>query len=276
MKLPPAITSIQNRRIKETVSLHTRKGRMRRGVFIAEGRRVIEEAIAAGIEPARVLFIEEMLDSPDDARIIEALVARGAEPVPVTRQVMKAASGTEKPAGLLAELARPAPPADPVGTTRGGASVLACRIQDPRNLGLLARTVAAAGARVMMVSRRSADPFHPAAVRSSAGALFHLPTACEIRIGEAISAAREAGIETVATAVDGGVPAGEWLSRAPESFILLVGNEGAGLDSSAADAADTKISIPMWGRVESLNVAVSAGIVLYMWRMARGDSGPGG
>jgi TrmH family RNA methyltransferase len=140
-----------------------------------------------------------------------------------------------------------------------GGVVVACGVQDPGNLGGLLRVAAAAGAGGLVAADGSADPWNPKAVRASAGAVFHLPVA---RRGDVAAILAGAGPRVRRAAVArGGLRFTEVDWRRP--FLLLLGGEGGGLPAALLEAADERVTIPMAGGVESLNVLAAATLLLF-------------
>lgn len=138
-------------------------------------------------------------------------------------------------------------------------------VRDPGNAGTLLRCADAAGADAVVVAGTSVDPYNPKAVRASAGSLFHLPLAVDPDIGQAVSAARSAGLQVLAADGAGQV----WLDDAERRGLLsrptawLVGNEARGLAPELLAMADETVAVPLYGRAESLNLAAAAAVCLY-------------
>jgi 23S rRNA (guanosine2251-2'-O)-methyltransferase len=151
------------------------------------------------------------------------------------------------------------------------ALLVACdHIQDPHNLGAIARTADAAGAAGLILPERRAAGITAAAERTSAGALGALPCATVHNLAWAIEQCRRAGFWCYGAAPDGEVDytRADFAARS----VLVVGSEGAGLGRVVRRSCDRIVRLPMWGAVESLNAAVAAGILMYEW--ARGSGGP--
>jgi TrmH family RNA methyltransferase len=152
-----------------------------------------------------------------------------------------------------------APERDGKGVLAGeGPAVVLDRIQDPGNLGTIARTAEGAGACGLFLAPGCADPGSPKALRASAGALLRLPS---VRVPDPLALLRQAGRPLFATAGQGGIA----YDRAPlaGAFALLLGQEGGGLDPRWRDEADLLLTVPMAGRLESLNVAATAAAILF-------------
>jgi len=140
-------------------------------------------------------------------------------------------------------------------------------IQDPSNVGAIIRTASAVGASCVFYTKGTADPFSPKAVRASAGAVLNLPVIKIENLLNLTPTLKEKGFKLVATVVKGGEDL--FTFSFPKKTVLLLGNEAKGLSAEGMVASDYKLTIPIIGKVESLNVAVAAGIVLYQWLIQR-------
>lgn len=235
------------------------------GVFVAEGLRVVSAALEARAPVEAVYVAAEGLEGPVTS------LARAAREAGAAVHVL--APGVT---GRVAETVTPQPVlatvrvvegdleeiAAAVGARRGGGLVVvAVEVRDPGNLGSLLRSAEALGAAALVASEGCADLFGPKVVRSSAGSLFSLPVA---RGGpaRAIVASLEAqGFRVVAAVARGGREPAlvDWAGP----VALLLGNEAAGLPGGLAEAADERVTVPLAGRAESLNVAVAGALCCY-------------
>ncbi len=230
------------------------------GMVVVDGRRIVEDLHRWGV-PLEELYLEESVAlSPRGARL--AGEARSAWVV--ADGALEGIAPTRHPQGVLALVTEP----EAVSWTAGpGLGVVLDRLQDPGNVGAVVRCAAALGARAVFLTPGCADPFAPAAVRGSAGAVFRLVPRTGVPAVEAAAAVREAGGEVWATG-PGGVPVASWAPRDP--CLLLLGSEGSGVDPALAEMADGTVTIPLDRDVESLNVAVAAGILLQRYRQLHG------
>ncbi|GAA4125753.1 hypothetical protein GCM10022215_34510 [Nocardioides fonticola] len=179
----------------------------------------------------------------------------------VDERAMKALSDAVSPPGLLA-LCRflDVPPAQALS---GGCVVICAQVSEPGNAGTVIRTADAAGAGGVVLAGDSVDLYNPKTVRASAGSVFHLPVAVGIGVEDAVAAARAAGYQVLATEAAGDLDlfaADEVLAR-PTAWLL--GNEAHGLDPAIAALADHRVSIPIYGAAESLNLSTAAAVCLY-------------
>lgn len=269
MKSSPVIESLQNRQIKELAALGTKKGRRKTGRFIAEGVRLAAEALKSeSVTVHRLVILADLAEEPALKNLIAGCDGKNIPVLPVTREIMNKISQVETSQGVLAEVSRPA--AHSIDDADfNGITILAHGIQDPRNMGLLIRTAEAAGVSAFFAPPGSTDPFHPTAVQTSMGAVFHHNIISDADSAAAIDAARRNGAVVVGATPRGGTPIERW--QIPSKFMLALGNEAAGLDDGIGKKLDESITLPMWGHTESLNVAVSAGIILYLAKINKGN-----
>jgi RNA methyltransferase, TrmH family len=234
--------------------------------LLLDGPHLIREALDAQLRFSQVLVASDARDRPEIAQLaarLEALHASLAEAAPA---VMAAASPVRSSSPIVA-LATP--PMLPDTVFRGAAPlvVIACDLQDPGNVGAIARVAEAAGAAGLIVAGQGANPFGWKALRGSMGSAFRLPILTRARIADALDDARHAGARLVATVPRDGVPLFDADLRGP--CALLIGGEGVGLSDEALSGADLRVTIPMQAPVESLNAAVSAAVLLYEARRQR-------
>jgi TrmH family RNA methyltransferase len=242
--------------------LQRRRGRERRGLALAEGVRLVEEALAAGV-PFRGVVTGPALDATPRGRALdEALRAAGVVPERVDDRELLALADTEHPQGIVAVVEPRAWTLDDVHPAPGDALLLLDAVQDPGNVGTLLRTAHALGAAAVVALPGTAELTNPKALRATMGAFFRFP--CISTDAEAFFAwATAHGVETWAADATG-TP----IARVPPRtgrppVALAVGNEGAGLGAEVRARAARRVSIPMRGDAESLNVAVAAAILLH-------------
>lgn len=237
--------------------LHRPRGRERRGLTLAEGVRLVEEAVAAGFPIQGVVHAPGLRRNPRGEALLARLDQAGVAMEAVTDGELEKLADTQQPQGIIAIVSVPRWSLQDLAVERGPVVVLDA-VQDPGNTGTIARTALAFGAAGIVSLPGSVEAGNPKVVRSSMGACFRLPWA--VAPQEAFLAwARERGISILAAAVDGEPASGV---KVPGPVALVVGNEGAGVSSAIRDAGRV-VSIPIAPGAESLNVAVAAGILLY-------------
>lgn len=234
------------------------------GLYIAESAKVIARALAAGHVPRSVLVQEKWLDD------VEPLLAAHSDiPVLVVPAgVAESVTGYAVHRGALAAMHRP--PLRPVADVVAGARLVVVLedIVDHTNVGAAFRAAAGLGADAVLVTPRCADPLYRRSVRVSMGTVFQVPWTRLPEWGEARGILHDAGLHLAALALaDDAVTLDAFVAARPERVALLLGAEGDGLSRRALEAADTVVTIPMAGGVDSLNVAAASAVAL--WALSR-------
>jgi len=232
------------------------------GLYIAESAKVIGRAIAAGHRPRSVLVQEKWL--PD----VEELVTDASTPVYVVApEIAESLTGYAVHRGALASMHRPELPS--VADVVAGARLVVVLedIVDHTNVGAIFRAAAGLGADAVLVSPRCADPLYRRSVRVSMGTVFQVPWTRLPEWDEARAVLHDSGFELAALALsDTAVSLDAFRARRPERVALMLGAEGDGLSRRALEAADTVVTIPMAGGVDSLNVAAASAVALWELR----------
>jgi TrmH family RNA methyltransferase len=252
------IRSSQNQKLKTIRRLLKSKG----DVAPLEGPHLLDEALRRGVALDEVWMTPEFL-ARDEGR---ALHARLGDPaILVETELLRALSDADAPQGSLALARLPRRGVEALPRRVGGIYVYAERLQDPGNLGALARAVEAAGAVGLALGPGSAHPNH---ARAPAGSLLRLPVA--VQVEPAGLAAHLADLAPRTIALD--PHAGESLYSAAltGALVLLVGTEGAGLSAELLAGADLRLRIPLAAGVESLNATIAAAVVLFEIHRRRG------
>ena len=255
----------RNARVAAARKLTRRAGRDTAGLFLAEGRQSVGEALDAGA------VVEVFATEAAAAAHRELLGGAGVPVRLVTEKAAAWLSETATPQGLVAVCPLRDVPAASLTTDPPRLAVALAELNDPGNAGTVLRTADACGAGTVVFGTGSADPFQGKAVRASAGSLFHLDVVRSAPLAPLVTDVRAAGVTVLAAAGDGEVA----LDRAGDDGLLaepvlwLFGNEARGLADELAALADHRVRVPMRGRAESLNLAVAAGICLYATQLAQ-------
>lgn len=228
--------------------------------MLLDGEHLVGEALAAGIAIDVAAFTGSA-SSDRFADLVAALERAGAATVTVTDQVLDAMSPVRQPSGIVAIAARPASTLDAVLKGSHPLVLILDAVQDPGNVGAIVRAAEGCGATGLVATDGTADPFGWKALRGGMGSTFRLPIATKCPLDAAIRLARIAGLRVLAATAHGETPLP--LCDLTRGCVVLLGGEGAGLTPAIAAAADERLAIPMRPPVESLNVAVSAALVLY-------------
>lgn len=233
--------------------------------MLLDGPHLVTEALAAGVSIDCVAIDAERF-SEADRRAFTTRVPPDRVFI-VSRAVLHAMSPVRTPTGIVALAARPRHALTDMFGDRTPLVLGAVDVQDPGNLGAMVRAAEAGGARGVVCTAGGADPYGWKVLRGAMGSAFRLPIVRVPSIGEAIGLARAAGLQVIAAVGHGATPLEE-VDLRPSSLVLL-GSEGQGLSPSVVEAADVRMSIPMAAPVESLNVAVAGGLVVYEARRQR-------
>lgn len=239
--------------------LHRRRARERRSLTLAEGVRLMEEALAAGVSVEGAAISPALEATPRGAALKQRLTREGVLLEAVEDDVLTQLADTQHPQGIVAVVRPREWRLAEINPGARGVVVVLDAVQDPGNVGALARASLGLGAEGLIALPGTADLTNPKALRGSMGALFRLP-AVHAETAACIGWARTAQTEIWTAAIDG-TP----VHQAPRTgkVALVFGNEGAGVRPELAAAAARSVAVPLVGGVESLNVAVAAGIILY-------------
>ena len=251
------VTGLQNPVVKAAAELKQKKYRTQNGLYLAEGLRTAEEAVA--YKAVETLFYVAT-DDERTMRLLEDAAAQNIKLVCVSENVMKKIADTETPQGIIAVCKMRQPKLENL-LASGKMLLVLDRVGDPGNIGTMLRTADAAGIGGLVLLKGCADIYAPKTVRSSMGSLFHIPVLSGVSEQEFISAAKKAGYDLLVTCLDGA----DNLYKADLSgrIAFVMGNEAGGVSESLLEKADKRVYIPMAGRAESLNVAMAAGIVMF-------------
>jgi TrmH family RNA methyltransferase len=250
-----AITSVSNPRVKYVRSLLQKRARRQEGCFVAEGMRLVDDALQAGASLRMAFYTEDMGNSPQGAGLVERLREAADDCFTVTPAVMRALSDTVTPQGALvvAEIPRWPRPETP---RRIG--LILDEWRDPGNLGTVFRSADAAGADWVILTPGTVDAFGPKVVRAGMGVHFRLPVFSEWTWDEIVPLVR--GIPLYLADAHAQTPYDEVDWKRPAA--LVVGGEARGASDKARRMGAVEISIPMQGAAESLNAAVAASAIL--------------
>ncbi len=222
------------------------------GQVIIDGAKVLDDLIRWDIGVLE-LYLSVGLSQSSEAG---AWMAAAEQVFEMDTEVLAGIAPTRNPQGVLAVVEAPRWPVWPASS---GFGLFLEGIQDPGNLGAIIRSAAGLGAAAVLLAPECADPWGPTAVRGSAGAVFRIPVERDVSLSRVADRLRRHQGELWATGSEG-QPVGQWSPSSP--MVLMLGAEGQGLSQEALVVADNTVSIPLQRDVESLNVAVAAGILL--------------
>ena len=253
----PLIASTSNSLIKQARALRQKKARNDYGLFLVEGIHHVGEVLEAGWDVESVLYASGVLTSAFAHDLITRLAFT---PQLVTQQVMESLADKDNPQGILALVRQKNTQLKDLKPMKHVLALVSP--QDPGNVGTILRTMDAIGADAMFLLDGGVELYHPTVIRSSMGTLFWKPVV-QTSFNDFVQWARVGNYQLIGTSAHGNV---DYRTFAPQSpWALVLGNEQKGLSPEQIQACDATVSLPMQGRVSSLNLSVAAGVLLYQF-----------
>jgi TrmH family RNA methyltransferase len=229
---------------------------------VIDGPTLLGDALDAGVEVDAVYVEARARDETWAAPLLERCAALGVRRLDLTDGTLAAATETVTPQPIAAIGRQPARPLRYFTSTAAGFVVVLAGVADPGNAGTILRSAEAAGAKGVIVTASSVDLHSPKVVRASAGSIFRVPVAeADGTAVELVAALAGAGFGVLGTVATGGQDYDQVDLTGPTAIVL--GNEARGLDPEVEDALTGRITIPMAGSTESLNVAMAATVVCF-------------
>ena len=256
------ITRPDDARLRRIVALHGRAGRDQAGRYLIDGIRFLHRALDNNAPLTRALICPELLANEHGRELAARLLRSNLECLFVSPKVYRAISRADEPQGLMAVVRQQIRPLERIDPEQGLCWLALESVQSPGNLGTIIRTCEAAGAAGVLLIGDALDVYDPFVVRATMGSLFAVKVvrtdwpallAWKARTGSHFAGAALEG------AVDYHAPEAQY----PRRLVLFMGWERRGLSEQAAAACDQLLRIPMAGALDSLNVAVAAGVLLY-------------
>ena len=246
------ISSTKNEKIKELAKLQTAKGRKKAGMYLLEGEHLVEEAIK---EKAPIELIVVSSNRREDYQYL--LEQTEINVLVVSQEVFQKLSMTETTQGILAAVNienQAEPPCS-------GRIIVLDTVQDPGNLGTIVRTADAAGFDAVVLGAGTVDLYNDKVIRSMQGSHFHIPV-FQADLREYLPVLKKQRVEVAVTALHRDSKDYSIL-QGKSDVAIVVGNEGQGVSSEVIDLADIVVTIPMFGKAESLNVAIASALLMY-------------
>ena len=246
------ISSPKNEKIKELVKLQTAKGRKKAGRYLLEGEHLVEEAIKERAQIKLIVVTSNRLEDYENL-----LVQTDVQVLVVSQDVFHKLSMTETTQGILAvvEIVK-----QEMLPHKGRLFVLDA-VQDPGNLGTIVRTADAAGFDAVVLGTGTVDLYNDKVLRSMQGSHFHIPV-FQANLQEYLPILKEKGVQVAVTALHRDSKDYSVLQGATD-VAIVVGNEGQGVSNDVIEIADVVVTIPMFGKAESLNVAIASALLMY-------------
>lgn len=259
--ITPELTNPRADRVKSVRSLAKRSVRMRTGRFVVEGPQGVREAVRFAPDRVMDVYATAASISRYASDIVEPARAAGLHLHECSEEVLAAMADSQSPQGVIAVVRDETPDLASVLAADPRLLVLLTHVRDPGNLGTVIRAADAAGADAVLVSLESVDVTSPKVVRSTAGSLFHLPVLRDLPVEATLQVLREHGIRSLAADGDGTDVLPQVDLSEPHCWVL--GNEAWGLPESLRALCDQVVRVPIYGRAESLNLAMAATICVY-------------
>jgi RNA methyltransferase, TrmH family len=254
------ITSRDNSLLRQARAV--RDGKEDDLIFV-EGLRLCLEARRSNLAIEAVIASEELIRKEKGAAGFAELSQVAKRVGTVSEKLLESISYTKTPQGIVVLAQRPEASEQRLGASLTGDSLLVVlhHLNNPVNVGAILRTAEAAGATGIITTKNTSDPFSPKSLRGAMGSAFRLPIWRNTDFKKAIQWCRARNITLLGTAASAEMRHTEWDWKRPSALVL--GPESTGLSDEELCATDQTVSIPMQGEVESLNVSVAAGILLY-------------
>jgi TrmH family RNA methyltransferase len=258
--MPKVITSISNPLVKRVQALRDKRHRREEGLFLAEGLRILTEALETGRVPRILFFAAASAGHPLVRALIEAVEGDFGEAIETTPDILSKLSGKDNPQAVVGVFDTFETTLDMLDRAAAPIWLVAERLRDPGNLGTILRTGDAVGAGALILVDECVDPFSTEAVRASMGALFTVPI---VRViwPEFIGWLREGPGQLVGLSLQTEHGYRDAAYAAPT--FLLTGNEAQGLPEEYEAACDLLVKMPMLGKADSLNAAVATAVMAY-------------
>lgn len=264
------LTSTKNPKVKDAIKLMDRRQRDQAGLMLIEGVKELTLAIKDGVTISRLFYCEDLFRGVEEQGILEEADAQGAELIQVGANVFKKLAYREDSFGLFAVAKQPTKTLNDIPLKKTPLIIVVEGVEKPGNLGAILRSADAAGVDGVIVCGKTTDIYNPNVVRASIGTLFTVPVV-KTTVPGAINWLKEKGIKTIATTPNAETDYFDADLKGPCAIVM--GSEHEGLSDTWLNEADIRVSIPMKGEADSLNLAMSATIMLYEAVRQRGEKG---
>ena len=250
----------KSERVKGISRLNQKDARIESGLFLLEGPQGLKELMQVPSLAHEVFVTDSAFDRYEDE--LRQLEIAGVPVIEVSQAVMEKICDTKTPQGVVAVVSQIDLSLQDLMNTKPRLLAILDQARDPGNAGAVIRSADAAGADGVIFTHDSVDVYNPKLVRSTAGSILHLPFVVNANPVDIASALKAAGIQLFATAANGTpiTELGERLSR-PTAWVF--GNEAHGVSAELRELADQVVSLPIFGKAESLNLATAAAVCLY-------------
>ena len=254
------LTNIGSDRVRSVRALSRRAVREREALFLAEGPQAVREVVSHRSDVVQDLYVDTQAGTRHTA-VLEVAQAAGLSIREVSHEVLAAMCDTKVPQGIVAVCRPINVDLDAVLDVHPSLLLILTNVRDPGNAGTVIRGADAAGADAVLVSDSSVDIYNPKVVRSTAGSLFHVPIVTGVPIPVLLDRVRRAGLALLAADGSGQSQLADIDLARPHAWVM--GNEAWGLEPGVREACDAVVRVPIYGKAESLNLAMAATVCLY-------------
>jgi TrmH family RNA methyltransferase len=254
------VTSLANDTVKAVRALHQRKAREETGLFLAEGLKIVTEAVELGHAPHILMYGPEARDHHILQRVLKATLEAGGEAIEVTYDILEKVSRRDNPQTVIGVFKQAYTALDKIAPKEADCWVALQAVRDPGNLGTIIRTADSAGCGGVILVGECCDPFSVEAVRATMGSIFAVKVA-RANVEQFIDWRGMWPGSVVGTLLTATTDYRQADYKKP--VMILMGNEQAGLPEELAAVCDVNVKIPMRGRADSLNLSVATGIMIY-------------
>ena len=255
------VTSLSNPIVKDIKALSNKKDREQSGTFMAEGLKLVIDALELGWAIRTLVYAKAAKGKPLVEQVAARTVAKGGLVLEVSEKVLSSITRRDNPQMVVGIFEQRWTPLEDLRPSEGMTYVALDRVRDPGNLGTIIRTADAAGASGVILVGECTDPFSLETVRATMGSVFAVPLA-RATTEEFFAWQKRSGAQVVATHLAGAVDY-RTVNYEKKPTVLLMGNEQSGLPEALAKAADRLVRIPQQGRADSLNLAVATAVMLF-------------
>ena len=255
------VTSLSNPIVKDIKALANKKDRDETKSFMAEGLKLVIDALELGFEIRTLVYAKNVKDKPQVVQAATKTVARGGLVLEVSEKVLSSITRRDNPQMVVGIFTQRWASLRDIRPKANETYVALDRVRDPGNLGTIIRTADAAGASGVILIGETTDPYSMETVRATMGSVFALPLV-KASPAEFLAWKKGAGVSVVATHLAGAVDY-RTIDYRKKPVVLLMGNEQQGLPDELAREADALARIPQAGLADSLNLAIATGIMLF-------------
>jgi TrmH family RNA methyltransferase len=255
------VTSLTNPIVKDIKALTQKKGREESGTFMAEGLKLVIDALELGWTIRTLVYAKAAKGKPLVEKVATKTVASGGLVLEVSEKVISSITRRDNPQMVVGIFEQKWRPLRDIQPTESQTFVALDRVRDPGNLGTIIRTADAAGASGVILIGDCTDPFSLETVRATMGSVFAVPVT-RASVDEFLQWKKQSGVNLVATHLAGSVDY-RTITYKGKPVVLMMGNEQSGLPEELASKADRLARIPQQGRADSLNLAVATAVMLF-------------